>query len=255
MVLWRPFSKFWFHLHSFCSLPLSNELRISFFPHFQSPSQLCPSLHIITFHWLLALTSAYACLYCSCVKFQALTDTISHTQETVSWEVEGLTTFWSFKILSLQCKPNKKLENNSPADMSMKFPNKLHVLFVPPDLHVPLQPTSRLCSLWVRFVCSFHSLSKKSASPWLSLLCPMMIKRVFLSGKIMNNLFEIRSLAQLLILVSSELWGIHRYLHKWLSWSLNNFKKTNNMNTVHGWRNSLFLIQNQCFQSSAHFSS
>lgn len=155
---WRPFSKLWYHLLSFCCLSLSSESSISFIPHFQSPSQLCPSLHIITFHSLLAPTSAYACLYCSCVTFQVLSDTISHTWETVSWEVEGLTTFHLSKLFPFNVTNNKKLENNSLADMPMKFPNKLYVLFFPLSLHVTLQLTFRLCSLWVRSVCRFYSL-------------------------------------------------------------------------------------------------
>lgn len=159
MLLWRPFSKLWYHLLSSCFLPLSSESSISFFPHFQSPSQLCPSLHIITFHSLLVPASAYACLYCSCVKFEVFTDTISHTWETVSWTVEELTTFNLSKFFPFNAKPNKSLGNNSPADMSMKFPNKFHVLFVPPGLHVPLQLTFRLCSLQVRSMCSFYSLA------------------------------------------------------------------------------------------------
>lgn len=66
-----------------------------------------------------------------------LIDATSHSWETVSCEVEGLMAFCLSEFFSFSAKLNKKLENNSPV-MSLKFPSKLHVLFVPVGLHVTL---------------------------------------------------------------------------------------------------------------------
>lgn len=116
----------------FLLLPVSRESSITFFPCFQSPSQLC---HIITFHSLLTPTSVYAC---SCVIFQVNTyRTISHTWESASWAVNGLTTSQLSGFL-LRAKANKNLEKISLAEMAVKLPNKFYVLFVSLVLHVLL---------------------------------------------------------------------------------------------------------------------